>query len=874
VPAAAVGTATSSTTLHIPSATSTTAVSERANRTNGTRQRLRDQMRLVKVEKETKRAKQRSSPRTCLLHWTRQQKRLCLAGTVGKTIEQQLSSYQDQLSDYFAEAHALAERREGLNFVPGVTNVAEYHQYVSLGQRMKELHRLAKDKRRIITVLQGGDVPSDRSLSSPHEDSMAALSADSSFPVNQQDISDVASTAGTNVDSRRSTSVAEPSALSRKTRWQPSPSSSGSSSSTSNQRQYKKQTSSLRSSSSRTRNQRDYRLSLQLQLNDYCDEMWQITRQRVELGRPSLSNEQQLDDLDERHRQLHILATGTSSIISFIEGGKQTNLPRSTSTSTQRQANLPRSTSIRVRERERECMCVWVCLCVLREKGSLLRENKTRRSDLHASSSSTLLRSRSRRLAERRERRLARAQQLERKTGQPAPVSSSSSSSKCSITSIPPQDGGITIIPPEDRWRGERDRRSIGEFLSQVDMIMLEWNIPEEEKWRVLVNSSSDTHFVNWLQINIFSLQPPPEWKMVKALIMREFSSSSRENWRSTANQISSYLAQFRDLSQRRAALRAMPHFSSEDELYASLHQQMLELLRLCAAVARGQDVLSNRSPSSTDENSMAASAADYAAITAGTNVGSSQSTFVAEPSAISRKMRWQSSPPSHSSSGSSSSTHNKRQYKQAKQTTQRSSSSTSKQGQYTTQGLSSSPRNKRQYTAQGLSSSPHNKSQTKLPRENRTRDNNENKTRRLDLHASSSPSSSSNSRFTNNRTTSWAPAQIICYKCQQVGHKSPDCPKVEQTYFEAVMQYRIKCVKKHQEGPVTLEQIRKLRKKLEQTRQPNSSSFSSSSNSRFSNNRSTPRAPAQSVFYKCQVCNKGLQPGHTAPDCPVKLFF
>ena len=50
----------------------------RANRTNGTRQRLRDQLRLVKVKKETKRAKQRSSPRTYLLHWTREQKRLRL----------------------------------------------------------------------------------------------------------------------------------------------------------------------------------------------------------------------------------------------------------------------------------------------------------------------------------------------------------------------------------------------------------------------------------------------------------------------------------------------------------------------------------------------------------------------------------------------------------------------------------------------------------------------------------------------------------------------------------------------------------------------------------------------------------------------------
>jgi len=50
----------------------------------------------------------------------------------------------------------------------------------------------------------------------------------------------------------------------------------------------------------------------------------QVTQQRVELGPRSLSNEKQLDDLAERHRQLHILATESRSLISFLKGGDPT----------------------------------------------------------------------------------------------------------------------------------------------------------------------------------------------------------------------------------------------------------------------------------------------------------------------------------------------------------------------------------------------------------------------------------------------------------------------------------------------------------------------------------------------------------------------
>ena len=85
----------------------------------------------------------------------------------------------------------------------------------------------------------------------------------------------------------------------------------------------------------------------------------------------------------------------------------------------------------------------------------------------------------------------------------------------------------IPQIAKEDRWQGQgNDSRQIHEFLGFLDRKLLAVDdVPEEEKWRVLLSSSDDREFVDWCHNHIYDLDVRPSWHKIKLMIRKEFSS-------------------------------------------------------------------------------------------------------------------------------------------------------------------------------------------------------------------------------------------------------------------------------------------------------------------------------------------------------------
>lgn len=85
----------------------------------------------------------------------------------------------------------------------------------------------------------------------------------------------------------------------------------------------------------------------------------------------------------------------------------------------------------------------------------------------------------------------------------------------------------IPQIAKEDRWLGQgNDPRQIHDFLGFLDRKLLAvGDVPEGEKWRVLLSSSDDREFVDWCHNHIYDLRIRPSWQEIKLMIKKEFSS-------------------------------------------------------------------------------------------------------------------------------------------------------------------------------------------------------------------------------------------------------------------------------------------------------------------------------------------------------------
>ena len=59
---------------------------------------------------------------------------------------------------------------------------------------------------------------------------------------------------------------------------------------------------------------------------------------------------------------------------------------------------------------------------------------------------------------------------------------------------------------------------------------MIACGTAEEDKWRALASSTQDVAFLDWLRLNIFDLNPKPDWRTCKDLLLSEFGNTRASN--------------------------------------------------------------------------------------------------------------------------------------------------------------------------------------------------------------------------------------------------------------------------------------------------------------------------------------------------------
>ena len=314
----------------------------------------------------------------------------------------------------------------------------------------------------------------------------------------------------------------------------------------------------------------DFLLSLELQLEDYAREMMQVAQQRVGLGPPSLSNEEQRVVLAERHRQLHILATQASGLISLLKGGEptfdsdrdlSTCLPRPRGEWQARSYEKPNQPSP-ISNRSPSDTSAFSMASFSQNLEAIPSSSMTGTSSLSpqtgvipsSSPTNVFSSSSSQKKTQSFSPLRSHAQEANQQQSEPTlsiypdsqherktvlrepqtstPLSSNHSQSgenfsMSSHTSRPRSRKSKTpSLTDNEKWRGEDDRRPMKNFLLLLDTKMIADEIAEEDKWRILANSSKDVGFLEWLRLNIFQLEPKPSWEQCCELLLREFAST------------------------------------------------------------------------------------------------------------------------------------------------------------------------------------------------------------------------------------------------------------------------------------------------------------------------------------------------------------
>ena len=59
---------------------------------------------------------------------------------------------------------------------------------------------------------------------------------------------------------------------------------------------------------------------------------------------------------------------------------------------------------------------------------------------------------------------------------------------------------------------------------------MIACGTAEEDKWRALASSTQDVAFLDWLRLNIFDLNPKPNWRTCTDLLLSEFGNTRASN--------------------------------------------------------------------------------------------------------------------------------------------------------------------------------------------------------------------------------------------------------------------------------------------------------------------------------------------------------
>ena len=88
----------------------------------------------------------------------------------------------------------------------------------------------------------------------------------------------------------------------------------------------------------------------------------------------------------------------------------------------------------------------------------------------------------------------------------------------------------VLSLHPNEQWKGDSDKRPISEFILLLEARMIAYGTAEEDKWRVLANSTQDVAFLDWLKLNIFNLNPKPSWLTCTDLLITEFGNTRASN--------------------------------------------------------------------------------------------------------------------------------------------------------------------------------------------------------------------------------------------------------------------------------------------------------------------------------------------------------
>ena len=94
----------------------------------------------------------------------------------------------------------------------------------------------------------------------------------------------------------------------------------------------------------------------------------------------------------------------------------------------------------------------------------------------------------------------------------------------------PRRNYNVPVLKRSEQWRGDSDKRPISEFISLLQARMIACGTAEEDKWRALASSTQDAAFLDWVQLNIFDLDPKPDWQTCKSLLIQEFGNTRESN--------------------------------------------------------------------------------------------------------------------------------------------------------------------------------------------------------------------------------------------------------------------------------------------------------------------------------------------------------
>ena len=104
-----------------------------------------------------------------------------------------------------------------------------------------------------------------------------------------------------------------------------------------------------------------------------------------------------------------------------------------------------------------------------------------------------------------------------------------------SIMSNPRPHSQVPVLKQREQWRGDEDKRPISQFILLLEARMVACGTAEEDKWRALASSTQDAAFLAWVRLDIFELDPKPDWQTCKRLLEVEFGNTRASNQARTA---------------------------------------------------------------------------------------------------------------------------------------------------------------------------------------------------------------------------------------------------------------------------------------------------------------------------------------------------